>query len=100
MARHMKWKAGQKREILKELVLQYGLRCWYCGIREEQLEKFSNQTWHIDHIVPLAQGGPSHISNYAIACPMCNRAKFDMSKQDFLEWLEYVRILCSPVGSC
>lgn len=32
-------------------------------------------TFHIDHIIPEKQGGPSVLENLALACPSCNHYK-------------------------
>lgn len=44
-------------------------RCVYCGAtpREAQLE--------VDHVLPLAAGGTSTLSNLATACASCNAGK-------------------------
>jgi hypothetical protein len=34
-------------------------------------------TFHIEHIIPLAHGGLTEISNLALACPSCNLHKAD-----------------------
>ena len=91
------WRKGERKYILNKLTRKYGLRCWYCGLRDENLNEYSDQGWHVDHIIPLARGGKSELDNYAIACPMCNRAKFDLDKDRFLKWLELVRVLCPPI---
>lgn len=44
-------------------------RCWYCG------NTLDLQTWTIDHVVPLAEGGSYEIDNLAPACRRCNRIK-------------------------
>ncbi len=41
--------------------------CAYCG---EALDKY-----HIDHVVPIAQGGIHEPSNWALSCPSCNYGK-------------------------
>lgn len=43
--------------------------CHYCG---SQLDP---QTFHIDHIIPINQGGLSHNDNLVAACPPCNWSK-------------------------
>lgn len=55
---------------------QHGL-CAYCG-RPLGL-------YHVDHIVPLSQGGGNDAANLALACPSCNMAKGSMG---LLKWLQ------------
>jgi len=45
-------------------------RCWWCG-------KKCKKQYHVDHLVPLAQGGHNGPSNLVIACPKCNLSKSD-----------------------
>ena len=45
----------------------YGRRCLACG--------FSKGILHLDHVVPLAEGGRHDIDNLAPLCIQCNRRK-------------------------
>lgn len=58
-------------------------RCFWCG------EKVGD-TYHVDHIVPLARGGSNWPENLVIACASCN-----CSRQDKLphEWPQGGRLL-------
>jgi hypothetical protein len=58
--------------------------CFYCGIEIDQ-------RFHIDHIEPRSKGGKDEIKNYAITCPECNRAKHDISLDDFIKYLLHIR---------
>lgn len=49
-----------------------GWRCQICGARQED-----GATLHVDHIVPLAQGGKTEMSNLQTLCDMCNLGKRD-----------------------
>lgn len=42
--------------------------CAYCD------ERLGND-WHVDHVVPVASGGPNSLENYVPACPSCNISK-------------------------
>ena len=53
-----------------------GGRCHYCGIEKKLLT--------IDHVVPLAQGGTSYITNLVGACSKCNSAKGQLSAEVFI----------------
>jgi len=46
-------------------------RCEYCGLAQEGQEA----EFHIDHIVPRADGGPTEIDNLALACVSCSLRK-------------------------
>ena len=46
-----------------------GGRCHICG-------KLVGKSWHLDHIVPLAEGGAHSYLNVAVACPKCNMWKY------------------------
>ena len=48
-------------------------RCEYC-LTDEWL---TGQQWEIDHVIPRAQGGPTHLDNLCLACPACNGFKLD-----------------------
>lgn len=47
-----------------------GFRCAYCGRGEAEGVKL-----HIDHLVPVARGGPTSIDNLVTACQDCNLGK-------------------------
>jgi|ERR1039458_6401788 5-methylcytosine-specific restriction endonuclease McrA len=46
---------------------------------------------HVDHIIPLACNGTDDIDNLAIACEFCNHAKWDMSAETYIRWLDHIR---------
>ena len=46
-------------------------RCEYCGLHSV----LYYLPFHIDHAIPLKQGGPTSLENLAFACPMCNQYK-------------------------
>ncbi len=51
-------------------------RCWWCG-------KKCKKQYHVDHLVPLSQGGHNGPSNIVIACPRCNLSKHDNLPSDW-----------------
>ena len=53
-----------------------GFVCQYCDSRDGPFE--------CDHVLPVAAGGPSHISNLITACKDCNRRKRSMPLSVFL----------------
>jgi len=69
-------------DIQRQYKAQKG-KCYYCGSKV-------NNTYHVDHVIPLSRGGSNWPENLVIACPHCNS-----SKQDKLphEWIEGGRLL-------
>lgn len=57
-------------------------KCWYCQT------KLTMKTAEFNLITPLCMGGLDKISNLALSCSICNRAKSDMLVVDFLTWLK------------
>src|SRR5881398_1235375 len=45
--------------------------CEYCGLPQSSQEA----TFHVDHIEPRADGGPTELSNLALACVTCSIKK-------------------------
>lgn len=54
--------------------------CPYCGSNKYSLVG--------DHVVPRSKGGSNDSSNKEQICPPCNSAKGDMSKAEFIEYLD------------
>jgi hypothetical protein len=50
-------------------------RCEYCHAPA----RVSGYRFHIDHLIPTAQGGSDALPNRALACATCNLAKVDKS---------------------
>lgn len=61
-----------------------GGKCHYCGTEIGLQLEFGKATFHIDHIVARANGGPDHVSNYVPACSKCNGAKSDKPYLEFI----------------
>lgn len=61
------------RKADKESILNV-ICCLYCG---------SSENLHIEHIVPIAKGGTSEISNLTRACQRCNSYKGTFYIMDF-----------------
>lgn len=57
---------------LRDLVaLRAGSRCEYCGLSQVGQEA----TFHVDHIVPVTDNGPTNEANLALACVSCSLKK-------------------------
>ena len=76
-------------EALVDLILGAS-NCAYCGV---SLSRFGFAVDHfaVDHVVPLSNGGLHVLENLVIACQPCNRAKGDLSLDEFREWLKALR---------
>jgi hypothetical protein len=48
-------------------------RCEYCLMHQS----LQGATFHVDHVLPEAQGGTSELENLVLACPGCNLRKSD-----------------------
>lgn len=55
-----------------EVVLKARNRCEYCQLSQLGQEA----TFHIDHVVPRAAGGPTTAANLALACVSCSLRKW------------------------
>ena len=54
-------------ELWEYLLEKFGRKCFYCGTKNEPLEK--------EHIIPKAQGGANTPSNLTLSCHSCNTKK-------------------------
>lgn len=59
-------------DLRSEVVLRAGNRCEYCRLSQAGQEA----TFHIDHVVPRAAGGPTESANLALACVSCSLRKW------------------------
>jgi hypothetical protein len=57
---------------------EYGYRCGYCGVHEEEL----GGELEVDHFQPRSAGGSDHLDNLVYCCPTCNRLKGDFWPSD------------------
>ena len=55
-----------------QVVLRAGQRCEYCRLSQLGQEA----TFHIDHVLPRAAGGPTTADNLALACVSCSLRKW------------------------
>jgi len=87
--KHRAAKDGQPLEVtlieLQALFAAFDGQCVYCGISEEE----AGESHHVDHVIPISEGGRHHRSNLVQACATCNRSKgsapfleFYMRKKD------------------
>ncbi|MBI1831518.1 MAG: HNH endonuclease, partial [Planctomycetes bacterium] len=70
----MKERRNRRKPSLRGLVeARAGWRCEYCRAPQ----RVAGYRFHLDHILPSANGGSSGPSNRALACAPCNLAKID-----------------------
>lgn len=55
------------KELRRQVYRRDGFKCRYCGKRPRPI--------HLDHIIPVCQGGSNHPDNLVTACPDCNLKK-------------------------
>jgi hypothetical protein len=60
-------------ETVRLVEARAGTRCKYCRMHQA----LQGATFHVEHIIPTSQGGPSELDNLAWACPGCNLRKAD-----------------------
>lgn len=68
----------------KAVLARDGIQCRYCG------RKTTKDSRHIDHVVPVAQGGETSLENMAVCCRACNYRKGQKT-------LEEARMTLRPV---
>jgi 5-methylcytosine-specific restriction endonuclease McrA len=70
-------------DIADKLIKQQGF-CFYCG---DPLD----DTYEVDHYVPIARGGSHDPLNIVIACKPCNRKKSSKDPEKFIAALRKER---------
>ena len=63
--------------LRERLRREQGGKCVYCGVRVTLT--FS----HVDHVIPVAQGGTNDEWNLQLLCPKCNGRKGDRNDQEY-----------------
>ncbi|TET89436.1 MAG: HNH endonuclease [Methanomassiliicoccales archaeon] len=63
-----------------------GYTCKYCGPEESMVKIFN-----VDHIVPISKQGSEELTNLQCVCHRCNKAKFDMPEEEFLQWIREIK---------
>jgi len=60
----------------KRLRAQIAQAAHYCCEYCQTAQEISGAQMHIEHIMPLSQGGSSHADNLCLACAWCNSFKW------------------------
>lgn len=76
---------GLRASLTRRYRAKYGNFCYYCGC---DLHEFCS---HIDHVIPVSEGGTEDVENLVLSCRFCNMAKMDLPAKDLLIWLAHVR---------
>jgi hypothetical protein len=63
-------------ELRDRIEARAGYRCEYCRAPQP----ICGYRFHLDHIRPIAGGGPDSLSNRCLACASCNLAKGDRTR--------------------
>ena len=78
------------KSIRDEVLLRDGCACVYCGRKQGHLGPMETKAegyMHLDHVIPLAQGGANDPSNLVASCRNCNMKKSDKTpEQAGMEW--------------
>src|SRR5690606_3680729 len=56
---------------IQALYMAFDGECLYCGEKEDE----NGRAHHIDHVIPISDGGRHHISNLVLSCASCNPSK-------------------------
>lgn len=62
----------------------------YCYITGKKIDLSDNESWSIDHIIPISKGGKSTIENAGLCLSIINRMKTDLLVEEFKEYCELV----------
>lgn len=63
------------------------------GICPLCLDRITPKSFGVDHMIPVSRSGSLEISNIEIVCMSCNRAKGDLTREEFLKLVEVLRTL-------
>ena len=62
-----------RKQLRLDVERRAGNCCEYCQMHQS----LQGATFHVEHVVPIVQGGTDELSNLALACPSCNLHKSD-----------------------
>lgn len=83
-------KGGFKDGLLNALIRRDGPSCFYCGADTTEDDR------SLEHLVPLAHGGPNHLSNLVLAHGRCNSDANHMSVMEKIKRRETQRNALLP----
>jgi len=84
-----KTKKVKQKFSLQELVDKIGdnPKCYLTG---RPIDLSNGRSYHLDHIMPISNGGDNSLGNCAIACKEANQAKSNLSKDEFIQLCKQV----------
>ena len=68
-------------DLKAQIIKRDGFKCQICGKHiagvddPKKLIKMGSGLYHIDHIIPVAQGGRATLENLQLTCPECNLSR-------------------------
>ena len=68
----------------KDVYAKYGDH-FPCALTGRPLDFNKPETYEYDHIIPTSRGGDNTIDNLQIVCPEANRAKQNLTDEEFLD---------------
>jgi len=88
--RHQRAERSSLGSLRYDILAKSKATCVACGI------KSTEAFLHVDHIVPIACGGPDTPENMQALCDRCNQQKRDRDDTDFLLWHKQMQFARSP----
>lgn len=76
-------KPSSKQRMRLRLMDHAGPACWYCGRSGSREEDPDGEIWHVDRILPGAQGGTYDVRNRALSCASCDVLKGPLTPRDW-----------------
>lgn len=68
----------------KDVIAKFGEQT-HCYLTGRQIQLNQPRTYHFDHIVPKSRGGKNTIDNLGIACRDANKAKSNLTLDEFIQ---------------
>ena len=72
---------GEKDKLKQQLFGKQKGKCNRCG------KPYEYVNFKMDHIMPLALGGPDNPDNFQVLCGPCNRKKRDRPESECKDWM-------------
>jgi len=67
-------------------------KCFYCQ------ENLNCNDWHLDHFLPICQGGTNQFKNIRPSCPTCNMMKGRMTISQFRKKIDQLYFSLKDIG--
>lgn len=93
--------------LKKKIIERDGFKCQECGkyicnvpTTAERLIKMGAGLYHLDHVVPVAQGGRATEENLRLLCPRCNLSRKKNYTVDEILEITLSADFCNTAASC